>query len=324
MAILFDTKIGTTPSPIEYGEELPVIAPTDGMVNTGWINYFGVPVTSSAYPGYSPTYKAVWEEAPATVDYTLTYETAQGTAPANKTVTVNYGESYTLTAADLPTLEAEGYNFNGWTMNGQIVNGVVISGDILSVGDTISADVTLIAVWRKLATITYHSEHGEVPAPATVELDAFGDGPVGNNLLPTLTEDGYTFKGWAYANGNILTGGFLISGDVDLYAVWEKNTEDYIITYQTAHSTAPNNKIVTVNIGESYTLTETDLPVLTAEGYLFGGWSVDGVIISAGYEISANITLTAVWVDDVPVSQIDPQSMLIGWLVGKKIAAMRG
>lgn len=73
-----------------------------------------------------------------TVDYTITYQTEHGTAPNSKTVTVNAGESYTLTADDLPTLEAEGYAFKGWTANGTAV----------SVGDTISADTTLTAVWE--------------------------------------------------------------------------------------------------------------------------------------------------------------------------------
>lgn len=72
-------------------------------------------------------------EEPTTVDYTITYETEHGTAPTSKTVTVNEGESYTLTADDLPTLEADGYTFKGWSAN---------------VGDTISADTTLTAVWE--------------------------------------------------------------------------------------------------------------------------------------------------------------------------------
>lgn len=133
--ISFETEIGENPAPIGFGEPLPVIPPTDGLVNTGWVNYYGETVTSTAFRDllYSPTFKAVWEEAPATVDYTITYETEHGTAPTSKTVTVNEGESYTLTADDLPTLEAEGYTFKGWSAN---------------VGDTISADTTLTAIWE--------------------------------------------------------------------------------------------------------------------------------------------------------------------------------
>lgn len=150
MAIRFYTERGETPADIEFGEELPVIPPVDGMVNTGWVNYFGAPVTSSANPGYNPTYIAVWEEPPTTVDYTITYETEHGTAPTSKTVTVNDGEGYALTAGDLPTLSADGYAFNGWTANGTAV----------SVGDTISADTTLTAVWELLPVIVESKGNG--------------------------------------------------------------------------------------------------------------------------------------------------------------------
>jgi hypothetical protein len=101
-------------------------------------------------------------------------------------------------------------------------------------------------------------------------------------------------------------------------------TVDYTITYETAQGTAPDSKVITVNEGESYAFTEADLPILSADGYLFGGWSVNGEIISAGYEISADTVLVAVWVEDLPVSKIDPTSMLMGWLVGRRIAGMRG
>ena len=60
---------------------------------------------------------AVWEVNVPTTDYTITYQTAYGVAPASKVVTVNVGESYVLTAEDLPMLEAEGYIFNGWIIS---------------------------------------------------------------------------------------------------------------------------------------------------------------------------------------------------------------
>lgn len=174
----------------------------------------------------------------------------------------------------------------------------------------------------RLVTIHYQTEYGT--APQSVEILA--NTPITADALPQLTAEGYTHTGWVDYIGDRVEVGSVFGYSPILTAIWEEapTTVDYTISYETAHGIAPSAKTVTVNESESYTLTETDLPVLTAEGYLFGGWSVDGVIISAGYEISANITLTAVWVGDMPVSQIDPQSMLIGWLVGKKIAAMRG
>lgn len=95
----------------------------------------------------------------------------------------------------------------------------------------------------------------------------------------------------------------------------------YIITYVTEHGIVPDPKVVTVTEGESYALTAGDLPTLSADGYIFGGWSVNGVIISTGYSISADAVLTAVWVEDSPVSKIDHASFMQGFFKGK---AMRG
>lgn len=103
----------------------------------------------------------------------------------------------------------------------------------------------------------------------------------------------------------------------------EPTTVHLDISYQTAHGSTPNAKTVTVNVGESYVLTNDDLPALSADGYLFVGWSVNGEIISAGYSVSADTVLTAVWVEDMPISEIDPTSMMLGWLVGQALRSMR-
>ena len=79
-------------------------------------------------------------EVPETVDYTITYATSHGTVPSDKTVTVNYGESYALTSDDLPALSADGYVFVGWAKD----------GDVVGVGTTISANTTLTAVWEEI------------------------------------------------------------------------------------------------------------------------------------------------------------------------------
>jgi hypothetical protein len=137
-----------------------------------------------------------------------------------------------------------------------------------------------------------------------------------------MEADSYIFKGWSL-NGELIEGNYPINNDVTLTAVWEVDapkTVDYTITYETAYGSAPNAKTITVNEGESYTLTEADLPILSADGYIFCGWSVNGQIISAGYTVSTDTTLTAVWVEDVPASKLDHVSFMLGWRAGN----MRG
>lgn len=219
----YESAYGTVPSTVtrtldvyefQYAlttADLPTLT-ADGYVFKGW-TIDGTSILSVGDGVWGgETLTAVWEEEPTTVDYTISYETAYGTAPASKTVTVNEGESYALTADDLPTLTAYGYIFKGWTANGTAV----------SVGDTISTDTTLTAVWRKVAIITYHSEHGIVPEPASVVLDAFGELPI-EGYLPELEAEGYIFKGWGMVEGEVYDfTGYFISGDIDLYAVWEE------------------------------------------------------------------------------------------------------
>lgn len=175
-----------------------------------------------------------------TVDYTISYRTAHGTAPNAKTVTVDYGESYTLTEADLPAITAEGYVFNGWAINGK---------GMAKAGDTISADAVL-------------------------------------------------------------------------YASWNEATEDYVISYSTEHGTKPANKTVTVDYGESYALTAADLPTLSAEGYIFGGWLLDGVPVNVGDTINDNSTLVAVWSENI-VSTFNKAWAMLGYVIGTRLRDMK-
>lgn len=87
----------------------------------------------------------------------------------------------------------------------------------------------------------------------------------------------------------------------------EETTVDYTFTYTTEHGTAPGNKTVTVNVGESYTLIDVDLPTLSADGYVFKGWTANGVPVFAGNTIDGDIHLVASWeLEPVPDPPEDP------------------
>lgn len=72
-------------------------------------------------------------EVPAT-KYTVTYSTAQGTAPAQ----IEVEENTVLTTEQLPELSADGWVFSGW-----------FDGETQAVGGTyaVTKDVTLVAKW---------------------------------------------------------------------------------------------------------------------------------------------------------------------------------
>lgn len=75
----------------------------------------------------------------------------------------------------------------------------------------------------------------------------------------------------------------------------------YTITYVSAKATAPDAVNVKVASGNSYALTDGNLPPLEAAGFTFGGWSLTegGAAVEAGYEINSSITLYALWTEAV-------------------------
>lgn len=69
--------------------------------------------------------------------YVLTYTSTYGTAPSAKDVEADDSGNYSLTTEDIPTLTAEGHVFTEWQIDGIKAN----------VGDIITADTALVAVW---------------------------------------------------------------------------------------------------------------------------------------------------------------------------------
>jgi len=76
----------------------------------------------------------------------------------------------------------------------------------------------------------------------------------------------------------------------------------YTISYSTEYGTAPASKTVQSMADRKYTLTAQDLPALTAEGYVFAGWSAGGKAVVAGDKIEKDITLVAVWVSSFQIT----------------------
>lgn len=150
--------------------------------------------------------------------------------------------------------------------------------------------------------ISYSSEHGTAPEDKEVESGYI----LTAEDLPTLTADGYTFKGWDKAEGDVIT------EDTTITATWEivpaKTPEDdssndpandpskdpsktpdpvmYTITYKSEKGTAPES----IKVEEGYALKAEDLPDLTDEDYDFTGWDK-----AAGDKITADTTITASW-----------------------------
>lgn len=168
--------------------------------------------------------------------------------------------------------------------------------------------------------IGYTSSLGTAPTQKTKTSYLYTTYTLTANDLPVLMANNATFKGWTL-DGVVVNEGTTVSGNVTLVADWEVTAVNYTISYQTAHGTAPNSKSVTVNVGESYTLTTNDLPIITADGYIFGGWTLNGVLASVGDTISDNSTLVAVW--EKADTEFDWDSFVKGYHVGAALRRKR-
>ncbi len=144
--------------------------------------------------------------------------------------------------------------------------------------------------------ITYViNEHGEQPKNLTNQTHL-------PDPLPVLSEDGWTFEGWyttnTFASESEAIAGSELREDTTLYAKWTEIVKKYSITFETSgHGEQPEN------LAEQTHLPDP-LPVLSEEGFKFGGWYTTNTFDSgseaiAGTELKEDTTLYAKWTEIV-------------------------
>ena len=246
------------------------------------------------------TLYAVWQTDET---YTVSYDPNGGIgAPVDGTAYFD-GDTVTVIFADTPT--RSGWTFLGWdTDRSARTPAYTIEGDSFTMR---SANVTLYAIWQQNAstyTVRYDANGGTgIPTDGNAYLS--GD-TVTVKFTPQPTRPDWTFLGWARsstaatpefttARGTFTMG----SGDVTLYAVWQK-----IQSFTVAYDANAGGELVTAlpgagskTAGVDYTVSPT---VPARSGYTFLGWSrsADGTVEfapGAAYTEDADLTLYAVW-----------------------------
>ena len=142
--------------------------------------------------------------------------------------------------------------------------------------------------------VKFDSKGGSAVAAQTVQKGGKATKPAN----PTRT--GYTFKGWTL-NGSAYNFNTAVKGDITLVASWEKNVENYTVTFNANGGSGTMAK-VTKPAGE-YTLPQNGFNA--PEGKRFKAWKVGGVEKAAGEKItlSGNITVTAIW-ENIPAQHV--------------------
>ena len=181
---------------------------------------------------------------------------------------------------ELPIPIKEGYYFLGWYDNAEF-NGNPVEEPYVP-----SGDVTLYAKWEKEKTITFVTNCDQtVENMITVDLQIIE--------LPVLTREGYYLIGWydnAEFNGSSIEEPYVPSGDITLYAKWEK---EKTVTFVTNCDQTVENMIT---VG----LQITELPVLSREGYYliwYDNAEFNGSPVKTPYAPSGDVTLYAKWVE---------------------------
>lgn len=281
--IRFDTADGTTIPAQTVTDGSMATKPADptrkGYTFNGWaVNGqpydFSTPVTADL------TITAEW--VPLPVEHTVLFDAGDGSKPTPTTVE----DGKPVDKPKDPT--RKGYTFDGWLLNGKAYDFT----------QPVTGDITLTGSWTRLThTVTFDTNGGTPVASQSVE----DGGVITSPKNPT--REGYTFKGWLL-NGKSYDFQTPVTGDITLTADWAKaKPASHTVTFDAANGSKPD----TVKVEDGKTVTKPKDP--TREGYTFQGWTSGGKTYDFNAPVTADITLTAQWEKNKPVTHtvtIDP------------------
>ena len=328
--IVFDVPEGECdPKSVEVEEGESVTLPEarrEGYEFTGWYGdedlaeYIGA--AGEAYtPDEGKTLYAGWkEEEEEKKKYIIIFDVPEGECDP-KSVEVEEGESVTL-----PEARREGYEFTGWYGNEALTDYIGAAGEAW-IPD---GGKTLYPGWKKAGENTGGDETDPGQDKGREVMVAFETGggskaaPVkavkGSTIkLPSTEKKGFSFLGWyTQKDGGTFLGaagdGLKVSGDMTLYALWEKKQaqpgEDKAEGSDTKQEEIRETCTAVFHTGRgSLTATEVTaakgaslyLPLPVCEGYEFTGWYLDEALTQfagAGgqpYRITGDACFYAGW-----------------------------
>ena len=195
-------------------------------------------------------------------------------------------EGTIITIADAP--EAEGCTFAGWSDGTNTYQP--------GVEYEITDNVTFTAIWN--VTVTFVSEHTD-HEKVTIEKGSTLDD------LPNPTVEGYDFDGWFNEGDEKFDSSYTVDANITLTAKW---TKLWTVTYMSDGVEIYSER---VRDGESIVLKA---PSIEKTGYTFYRW-LDGEVykpVNSSIEITADITLTALW-EKIPVTYSISDVPTTGW-----------
>ena len=207
--------------------------------------------------------------------YAVTLNTNGGTINNGNVTGYTYGVGATLPAADDMTYT--GHTFKGWYDNENLTG-----SPVTAIGGAETGNKEYWAKWEiNQYTVTVKPENGKADIIITQDYGT----PI---TAPTLTREGYTFKGWDKEIPETMP-----ADNITVKAQWEIN--QYTITFDTNGG----SEIAPITQDYGTKITAPDNP--TRKGYTFKGWDKEIPETMP----AENITITARWKDtEKPTGEI--------------------
>ena len=207
--------------------------------------------------------------------YAVTLNTNGGTINNGNVTGYTYGVGATLPAADDMTYT--GHTFKGWYDNENLTG-----SPVTAIGGAETGNKEYWAKWEiNQYTVTVKPENGKADIIITQDYGT----PI---TAPTLTREGYTFKGWDKEIPETMP-----ADNITVKAQWGINQ------YTIAFDTNGGSEITPITQDYGTKITAPDKP--TRKGYTFKGWDKEIPKTMP----AENITITARWKDtEKPTGEI--------------------
>ena len=265
-------------NPATYTVESPLITLADptraGYNFTGWTPSDNIPAGSTG----DKVFEASWEQV-----YTVTYDANGGTGAPTDGNSYTAGAQVTV-ATGVPT--KAGFIFTGWVS--RQVAGTYFADDTFNM--TVM-NVTLVATWSQLYTVTYNANGG---TGAPTDGNSYTAGAQVTVATGVPTKAGYVFAGWVSRQvaGTYFADDTFNMPAMNVILVAKWTLIEYNITYvMNGGTNAPSNP--TTYTVESPLIT---LAAPTKAGYNFLGWSLTDNIPAGS---TGDKEFTATWSDPI-------------------------
>ena len=341
----FDGQTGDIMTTVGQNEKVVSVAPSVARLDyvfTGWSydQAGNSPVIDADFISADTEIWAQWkavdvDPGASVKTFTLTVSTNGGTIKGGEfdgqsgDVQTTVGQNQTVLSV-VPTVVRDGYVFKGWSTDKD-------GKSIVAATDVISADTQVYAQWTKQPvryTVVYSTNGGNINGEVgDFQLQVKKDETLLDKLptADTLKRDGFTLKGWTYAetgtklDGNAVTKTDKVTGDLyKVVARWEPTdvdpgmqVEQFNVVYNTNGGNI-NGEVgdFSVQVAKGDTILDK-LPTadtLKRDGYVLKGWvyaetgtDKDGKTLTKTDVVDGNVyKLVAQWTKVVPASTLTP------------------